>query len=566
MLLACISMALVKTGFNAPAAKPVQVSEVRTMIGCAPNTDDNIYHDADGKFISILPGWGNHFYPINTKNDSAQIYFNQGLTMYFSYHAKEAIASFKEAAKFDTTCTMAYWGQALAMGPTFNFRSRYKMSNNVAPVILLMNKNKEHTTAKEKVLIDVMNSRYDLYDTADKQRQQLNENYAEAMKPLTVKYPNDPDIKALYVDAVMLVHPWDFWNNDGSPKAWTPELIQFCKSIMNSDPHHPAGLHYYIHLTEASRTPAVALANADSLIKLYPGIAHMVHMSSHEYQRTGEYIKGVEANEKADSSLGGYASLEKGLNLSIHLNHYYAVETYCALSGAMYRKAIQEAITLRNIAKPTAVDTYEQYFYMFPLFVMVRMGKWLDILQDTLSIKSDWSYAIIINSFAKGMASVKTGNYEQAEIYLKHLKENEKDNKLKTPFVPYMSTPYECSIIAENILAANIAFSQKHYDEAITLMKKAVLTEDRLIYTEPNLWMIPARQYLGMFFLTLNKPKEAEKIYREDLVRNPGNGWSLTGLYQSLKAQKKYQELKKIKTHYLNTFSKSDTLPIASVY
>jgi hypothetical protein len=88
-------MALVRSNTNVPVTK----AERSAVIGCAPGTDERIDADESGKFISILPGWGNYTYPITTKSDSAQIYFNQGLSMYYSYHMKEAIASFKEAAK-----------------------------------------------------------------------------------------------------------------------------------------------------------------------------------------------------------------------------------------------------------------------------------------------------------------------------------------------------------------------------------------------------------------------------------------------------------------------------------
>ena len=92
------------------------------------------------------------------------------------------------------------------------------------------------------------------------------------------------------------------------------------------------------------------------------------------------------------------------------------------------------------------------------------------------------------------------------------------------------------------------------------------MAEDSLVYAEPNSWMLPARQYLGAFLLELNKPADAEKVYREDLVHNPGNGWSLLGLYQSLQAQKKTAELEKLKALFMNSFSKADSLPSTSAY
>ena len=95
---------------------------------CSPYSGGEITASADGKFITVLPGWGNHAYSISTQNDSAQFYFNQGLNMYYGYHWREAWASFKEAARFDPGSAMAYWGEALALGPGYNFSLHYKRS------------------------------------------------------------------------------------------------------------------------------------------------------------------------------------------------------------------------------------------------------------------------------------------------------------------------------------------------------------------------------------------------------------------------------------------------------
>jgi len=565
LLLGIIGSLFLRNNDAAVTIKQIQDEKVSQLIACAPGADENIYAGSDGKFISVMPGWGNHFYKISTESDSAQFYFDQGLTMYYSYHAREAVASFKEASKFDSSCAMTYWGQALAMGPAYNGGYSYKMKKDVPAVIQRMNSATSKISDEEKDLIDAMNSRYNTTDTADKQRKQLNAMYAGAMQPLVAKYPGDLDVKALYTDAVMLIHAWDFWNNDGTPKAWTPELVENCQDILKQDPHHPAGLHYYIHVTEASRDPNIALSSADSLIKLFPGIAHMVHMSSHEYERIGYYAKGIDANEKADKCLVAYDALNKGMYPMLHSTHYFAVDAYCALSGAMYSKAIPKALACRHNTKPTHEDNGLQYAYMFPELAMVRMGKWQDILTDTANINADWIYATLLNDFAKGMAYAKTGNTEQAENYLKQLKSAQQDSILKVKY-PASSSPYEASIVAENILSANILFQNKKYDEALMTIKKAIQAEDSLIYSEPKEWMLPARQYMGAFLLKLNKPAEAEKVYREDLVWNPGNGWSLLGLYQSLKAQQKSNELDKLKQLYMHSFSQADVLPAGSAY
>jgi len=197
---------------------------------------------------------------------------------------------------------------------------------------------------------------------------------------------------------------------------------------------------------------------------------------------------------------------------------------------------------------------------------MVRLGKWEDLLNDSVALDKDWIYAAILHDFAKGMALAKTGNITKADEHLNLLRSKMGDTILQIKFRPYTSSPYECSVVAENILAATILFVQKKYDAATTAINKAIAVEDRLIYSEPKIWLLPARQYAGSFLMQINKPRDAEKIYREDLVWNPGNGWSLLGLYNSLTAQNKKNEAEKYKPKYLNSFSHADVIPTASAY
>ncbi len=429
-------------------------------LGCSPYSGGNIAAGADGKFVTALPGWGNHSYPISTNKDSARFYFNQGLNMYYSYHFREAIASFKEAARFDPGCAMAYWGEALAMGPGYNSARSYKMPKEVPAVLQLMNQDSSHATPKEKKLIDIMNSRYSS-DTTDKQRVTLNMAYAQGLHELISQYPDDPEIKVFYIDAIMLIHPWDFWNNDGTSKEWTPEVVSLCEDILKENPRHPAALHYYIHLTEASRHPEVALPGADILKDLLPGVAHMVHMSSHEYERNGLYAKGVEVNDRADDDLIHYDSLAKNINLTKHVSHYFAVQAYCALSGGMYSKGMPDAIRCRKSVSPAYEKTYLQYLYMMPALAQVRLGKWKEILKDGTEPDARWTYAGVLNDFAKGMAFVNTGHPDSASGRL-HLLQHKAKDSIMAIADTLTNTALQGAEVAEEILNASISFSQKN--------------------------------------------------------------------------------------------------------
>ena len=532
--------------------------------GCSPGNYENSQAGVDGKFITVLPGWGHYGYSISRKNDSAQFYFNQGLNMYYSYHWQEANASFKEAARFDPGSAMAYWGEALALGPGYNFSLHYKMRKDIPAVMKWMNKYAGQASAKEKKLIEVMNRRYSS-DTTDSERPALNLAYSQGMHELISLFPADPDIRILYVDAMMLIHAWDLWNNDGTPKPWTSEMIRLCESVLKENPHHPAALHYYIHLTEASRHPELALACADTLKQLMPGVAHMVHMSSHEYERNGSYALGVEVNDRADDDMVLYESMATNLHLRKHALHYFAVQAYCGLSGAMYNKGLYDAIRSSKTAAPSYDDTYSQYAYMIPSFTKVRMGKWNEILKDDAEPDTSWTYAGIIQDFAMGMAFANTGHPDSAKRRLVMLRNKSRDTILSVADT-LSNKAIQGAVIAGEILNSVIYYAEKKYDSAVAHILLAIQAEDELFYTEPKDWMIPARQYLGFYYLKMGDPVSAEKTYREDLMWNPGNGWSLLGLCQSLKAQSKMEEIEGYQKKYLFSFSHADELPPGSVY
>jgi tetratricopeptide (TPR) repeat protein len=535
----------------------------RQMLDCAPSDPYRSDSLQNGKFITALPGWGSYSHRVSTQSDSAQFYFDQGLNMYFGYQFGEAQASFREAARFDPHCPMTWWGLALSLGPYYNSAHRFLMRPGTPEILKRMNEESDHASPKEKQLMEAMNKRY-AADPSDRERRALNEAYARSMMGLANEYPEDPDINVLYIDAFMLIHPWDFWNNDGSPKSWTAELIKTCASILKSHPNHPGALHYYIHLTEASRNPEVALHAADILKDLLPGIPHMVHMSSHEYERNGIYGKGVAVNELADHNLVVYDSLTH-LYPRIHISHYFAVQVFCAMSGNMYTRCMPLAFRCRNSVSPDYAGTPLQWIYEIPMISYVRMGKWMEILKDSDSPDKHWPFAQILYDFAKGMASANQGDPEAAHEWLQKLKQEESDRILTIVDTPF-NAPIQIARVAENILNASILYIGKDFDAALSTIKMAISLEDELIYREPKSWLIPARQYLGHWLLKLHQPVQAEKIYRQDLSWNPGNGWSILGMYQSLLAQGSKKEAEPYRSRYMQSFSGADEIPPGSVY
>ncbi|HEY4110309.1 hypothetical protein [Puia sp.] len=546
--------------------QPVPSGYVRKgeIVDCSSAAETDPSPDAAGRDSPIFPGWGHYHYPISTTNDSAQYYFDQGLSLYYGYHLTESLASFREASLRDSSSLMTYWGQALAMGPYYNSTFTYKMPSWVLPVLKKMNRLAGNAPQKEKDLAAVMDRRYS-DDVSDSHRADLNSAYSEAMKRMIAKYPGDRDIKALYIDGVMTEHAWDMFDPAGEPKPWTPELVRYCAEILAADANHPAALHYQIHLLEASRHPEATLASAEKLPLLMPGVPHMVHMASHSFQRTGLYVRGVAINDSASEAQREFVRLAPNLHLGSSIIHYHAVESFCALTGGMYDVAMREAEECRRIAEPRMrhEETYLQYLYTMPVFVDIRMRKWQSIL-DRAEPDSAWTYAWILNEFARGMAFVRKGDVPAATACLDGLRLKMKDPVLTERIRPH-NAPIAGASVAAALLEGEILFARGNNREANTAFEQAIRLEDAMTYGEPKDWVLPARHFAGACLLRQKNPVEAEKLYRDDLVHNPGNGWSMLGLAQCLEAQHK-NGAAEYRAKANAAFAKAEEMPEGSAY
>ena len=61
-----------------------------------------------------------------------------------------------------------------------------------------------------------------------------------------------------------------------------------------------------------------------------------------------------------------------------------------------------------------------------------------------------------------------------------------------------------------------------------------------------------------MHFGTIGRAGEAERVFREDLTRTPENPWSLHGLAQSLRVQKKERDAATVEERFPEAWSVAD--------
>src|SRR5262249_12922224 len=173
------------------------------------------------------------------------------------------------------------------------------------------------------------------------------------------------------------------------------------------------------------------------------------------------------------------------------------------------------------------------------LLALVRFGKWKEILAEP---RPPEKYATLTGLWlhARGMALASTGKAAGARATMRELRTLA--TKVPPDLLAGQNPASAMCRLGADAIEARIAERARSWKPAIAAWTRTVAQQDDFAYNEPADWFYPMRHYLGAALLDARKPNEAEAVYREDLRRNPGNGWALHGLATALAAQGKKDE------------------------
>jgi tetratricopeptide (TPR) repeat protein len=522
-------------------------------IGCAPlpPEEEPVNQETTTEPVAVLiESTGTYGRPISTDSDLAQQFFDQGLRLTWGYSFPEAVASFQEAIRHDPDHPMLYWGLALSLGPNPNSRAGGLPDDPQGAARSAISQGMQYLdngNEAERAFVEALNVRFDSGAIPD--RDERDQAYLTAARELFERYPSDPDAGSLLGDAYMITRPGRFyWDEDGGPIRGTAEAKAALEAVMAIRPDHPGANHLYIHLLESSNMPDEALPAADRLAALMPGAGHIVHMPSHIYVRVGQHTKSVEHNQRsadADAEFlatWGEREFPKNgtyfLSAENHRRHAYDFIRYSAAIQGNYERAVNAATDAREhepqerIQRGAANKTIATRWLVKKMF-----GRW-DELLDEERVMDGAPYLDGMWHYAQGSGQVGRGDLEAAEQSLEQIVAIAADPASATirRNANYVSTLMEIAALA---LEGEIKESQGDLDGAIANYEAAIEIEDTLAYTEPPDWAQPMRQYLGAALLDADRAENAEAVYRQDLIENRNNGWSLFGLWQSLEMQGK---------------------------
>ena len=488
---------------------------------------------------ALTPGMGQHHHRISTKNPEAQRFFDQGLTLVFAFNHEEAARAFRRAAELDPQSAMAFWGLALALGPCINLDvdpPHEKAAYEAVQKALSLGPG---ATESERAYIRALAKRYSSDPKIDLRK--LDANYAQAMRELHERFPDDLDAGTLFAESLMDLHPWKLWSLDGRPTEGTDEIVAVLESVLRHDPQHVGANHYYIHAMEASPHPERALLSATRLETLVPAAGHLVHMPAHIYMRTGDYSASAQSTDRGAAVDRVYLR-ESGTTGGMYDMMYYCHNLhFLAASSSMagdFSHAKEAANELAEHVRPMLHDMPVAETYLpTPIFVLVRFHKWDDVLKlpppdATLTMTTAFWH------FARGSAFAAEGKIGMAETEQKILESTRKKTSTDMEFSFYGNKAQTFLELAANILDARLAAGHGENELAIKYWEKAVEIEDTLYYGEPPEWFYPVRESLGAALLLNGRADRAEAVFRADLEQYPRNPRSLFGLLRSLETQK----------------------------
>ena len=509
------------------------------VLGLLVSTSAFAQHDhaAGSKSVCAVSGFGNTHHSVKTASPEAQRMFDQGLALDYGFNHNEAEKCFQRAAQLDPQMAMAYWGIALVVGPNYNLPIDAEREKQAYEAIQKARRLAANGPAAEREYIAALAARYTNQPTEDYHA--LDVAYNAAMRELAKKYPDDLDAAALFAESGMNLRPWKLWKHDGTAEAGTEEIVATLESVLRRDPDHLGANHFYIHAVEASNDADRALPSAQRLAALAPKSGHLVHMPGHIYIRTGMHEVSAKTNVAAAAADEAYIAetQPQGIYPMMYYTHNL---TFIAYENAMigrYQDSVAAAKRVQAHVGPHAKEmALLDGFNAMPVVAMVRFRRW-----DEIMALSQPDAALPMSNgiwhYARGLAFAGRGKIVEANAELEALQ------KLAPAIakVPTMAPgPKNASTIpqlAAHIVESRIAWAQGKQDAAIQHLREAVALQDDMDYTEPPDWFYPTRESLGGELLQAGRAAEAEKVFRDDLQRNPRNPRSLFGLQRALKAQ-----------------------------
>jgi tetratricopeptide (TPR) repeat protein len=538
---------------------------------------------------------GRHTRVVSTESAEAQRWFDLGLNWCFGFNFVEGTKCFERALQADPICVMAHWGAAYGSSPFYNLtwremgeqeassRAKFAYEHIQAAKALT-----HRATDIENRLVEALASRFqrphsvtpDAYDRWD-------DDYAAEMRRVHFSHPQDGDVAALLVEALITRTPRRLWDvKTGEPAKGSDilEALEVCEQSLalleQQGRSHPALFHLHIHALEMSNFPERARRSADTLCSRCPDLGHLNHMPGHIYVLCGDYERtrltsetAIRANDKFMAYAGPLTFYTVACCHDLHLMMHTCMflgryKDSIAAADKICTLLTKDVLTVKD--RPKFTMSLEGYYSM-KMHVMVRFGRWREIIETQPPDDVDvYPVTIAMHHYAKAIANAFVKDFDAAEseqaLFQRALARMPPERR-------FFNNPARTILgVGEKMLDGELEYHKGNYQVAYEHLRESVRRDDNLEYIEPWAWMHPPRHALAALLLEQGYCEEAEEVYRDDLglskriqrcAQHPNNVWSLHGLAECLRKRGDKSELPAVQAQLAKAHAFAD-VPITS--
>jgi len=332
------------------------------------------FDDGPRQAGSLLPGMGTTHFPVTSGCDSAKSFCNQGVAQLHSFYYFEAERSFRQAAKLDPACAMAYWG--LAMANVNNPR-------RARPFLKDARDRAAGASRRETLYLDALDALYAEGGTETTRKQ----NHLLGWETLVQEFPDDPDARAWLAMTA--------WQNGATGSRQSVDVV--LDSVQALGPTHPGAHHYRIHLWDGAK-PARAEKAAAAYGPAAAGVAHAWHMPGHTYTGLKRYADA--AYQQEASARVDHSAMARDRIMPFEIHNYAHNNQWLATSLSHVGRAREAVRVARNLvdqprdpAKNRKDDggSAQRSGRLRWSEVLCRYELWDDLIAATKTGDLDWS-------------------------------------------------------------------------------------------------------------------------------------------------------------------------------
>ena len=537
---------------------------------------------------------------------AAQPHFIKGVLLMHSFEYDDARQAFIEAQKADPAFAMAYWGEAM----TFNHAVWQRTSPDLAKAALNRlaptpeARRARAQTEKEKDWLGAVERLYAAGDastslSAGKLARDIA--YADAMRRMHEKYPNDDEVKAFYALALLGT------SHGGRDVSIYMRAAALVEQVYAKNPQHPGAAHYLIHAYDDPVHAPLGLRFADAYSKIAPAASHALHMPSHIYVAMGLWEESAAINERSVKAADARRDEQK---LAVDARGFHALLwlVYSYTQQGRYDDARAVLAQIDAAAKESGSERTRSHLALARAAWLIETRKWGEA-KAPVTAKGLPKDVAVADLFAIGFAALRSGNRAAGSAALQQmaaLMESAPVNLAPvkpvaaagvkplapgvTPVTPAPGpravpapgtspvspvppgheahTPPAATglpvagaagdvrvpqVMAQQ-LEALLLFSEGRREEALVLARQAAVVEAALPFEfGPPVPVKPVNEQVGEMLMDLRRPKEAMEAFELSLKRNPKRALSLLGLARAATAakdpataQRAYGELREI--------------------